>query len=162
MKQIIFTLILVLGFGLSVLAQNEKPLCPTIEVVGGGVVTPGEPMNFSVKISDEAKTPDLEYEWTVSQGTIVRGQATTSIVVETTGLSGQNITAQVKVKGLGENCANAASEVGSVAQKPSGDPLDKFGKLSNDEVKARIDALFITLGNEPNSQGAIINYGTDE
>lgn len=40
--------------------------------------------------------------------------------------------------------------------------IDEFGKLPADEVKARVDALYITLGNNPNAQGYIINYGTDK
>lgn len=162
MKQIFFTIILALSFYIPAYPQNENSLCPKIEVVGGGVVQAGEAMNFSVKINDETKTTNLEYEWKVSLGTIANGQGTDSIVVDTTGLSGQNIKAEVKVKGLSANCANFASEIGSVLQKLPLEILDEFGKLTNNEVIARVDALFVRLGNDPNLQGYIINYGTDK
>jgi PKD-like domain len=162
MKQIIFASILFLFFSFSGFAQNENSLCPKIEVVGGGVVNTGDSMTFTVNVSDETKNLILEYEWKVSSGTIANGQGTPSITVNTTGLSGQNIEAAVKVKGLSANCANTASEKGEV--HTTGDPrqLDEFGKISTGGVKARIDALFIELGSNPKAQGYIINYGTNK
>jgi hypothetical protein len=79
-------------------------------------------------------------------------------------LEGTNITAEVKIKGLYDNCLNTASETGSVDQgiACSGRPLDEFGKLPTNEVKARIQNLYVELGNNPSAQGYIINYGTDE
>ena len=162
MKQIIFTTIIFLVFTFSSFAQSEKALCPIIEVVGGGVVQTGEQMVFSVKIGDEAKNISLEYEWTISAGTIAGGKGTNSIVVDTTGLSGQNIEAKVTIKGLTENCANIVFEIGSVMSVLIGDPLDNFGKAANNEVKVRIDALFTALGNYPNSRGQLIIHGTDK
>jgi len=38
--------------------------------------------------------------------------------------------------------------------------VDEFGKLSNDDLKARLDGFFNQLGATPNAQGYIINYGT--
>lgn len=165
MKQIIFALILALFFGFSAFAQNTNSLCAKIEVSGGGVVSPSDPMNFTANVTGLTKNSTLEYEWKVSAGTIASGQGTPLITVDTTGLARDtNITAEVRIKGLYDNCANTASEVGSViSNKPvCGMPLDNFGKLSNNDVKARIDALYIALKNEENAQGYIINYGTDE
>ena len=162
MKQIFFTIILALSFYIPAHPQSENSLCPKIEVIGGGVVQSGEPMNFSVKISNETKTTNLEYEWKISVGTIASGQETDSIIVDTTGLSGQNIEAEIKVKGLAESCVNIASEVGSVIQDIPIEKYDEYEKATNDEVKARMDAVFIGLSNNPNFQGYIINYGTDQ
>ncbi|MBS1797012.1 MAG: hypothetical protein JSS81_24510 [Acidobacteria bacterium] len=99
--------------GVSMTAQTGNPPCPAIEIAGGGVVRPGDPMSFSVK---EAENLKLEYEWTVSEGTIVEGRNGSSIKIDTTGLGGRNITATVKIKGLPANCADTASEIGSVIQ----------------------------------------------
>ncbi|MEP6900778.1 MAG: hypothetical protein ABJA66_03450 [Actinomycetota bacterium] len=164
MKQIIFTTILVLVFSTSVFAQNDKLGCATIEVTHGGVVRTGEPMNFTANVTGITKDLTLEYEWKVSSGTISSGQGTPSITVDTTDLEDTNITAEIKIKGLYDNCAASASETGSVMRKTPvcGMSLDQYGKLSNNEVKARMDALFLELDNEPNGQGYIINYGTDE
>jgi hypothetical protein len=161
MKQIFFALILVFGFGFSVFAQTENSLCAKTPGTAG-VVEAGTPMKFVATVSGKTENLKLEYEWKVSAGTIISGQGTCSIVVDTTGLAGgTNITAEVTVKGFPECCPNTASETGSIAVKPIIEPFDYFGKLANDEVKARIQNLYVELGNNPNAQGYIINYGTD-
>ena len=38
--------------------------------------------------------------------------------------------------------------------------VDTFGKLSNDDVKARVQNFYTQLANDPTAQGYIINYGT--
>ena len=43
--------------------------------------------------------------------------------------------------------------------KSSAEKIDEFGKVSIDDIKARIDNLFIELSNKPGSQGYILNYG---
>jgi hypothetical protein len=162
MNHLIFTLSLILFFSFAAFAQNNQLGCATIEVTGGGVVKAGDAMSFTAKVEGMSKTILLEYEWQVSQGTISSGQGTPSITVDTTGLTdGTNIKAEVKIKGLYDNCANTASETGSVT-KIYGDPFDRFGKLSDNEVKARIQNLYVSLEENPNSQGYIINYGTDK
>jgi len=163
MKQIIFTTILALVFSTSAFAQNTNSLCAKIEVIGGNMVNAGEPMSFSAKVTGTTKNSTLEYEWKVSSGIISSGQGTSSIMVDTTGLAGTNITAEVKIKGLYDNCANTASEVSSVDRGLVCDrPFDEYGKLPINEVKARIQNLYVELGNSLNYQGYIINYGTDE
>lgn len=162
MKHIIFALILVLVFSFSAFAQTQNSLCAKIEVSGGGVVLTGDPMTFAAKVIGTTKTSILEYEWKVSSGTISSGQGTSSITADTTDLSGQNITAEVKIKGLYDNCANTASETGSVAMLPIGEPLDKFGKLPDNEIKARIQNLYVALDDYPDAQGYIIIYGTNQ
>jgi hypothetical protein len=163
MKQIFFTTILALIFSFSVLGQAENQLCAKTEGTGG-VVEAGTPMKFVATLSGKTDNLTLEYEWKVSAGTITSGQGTCSISVDTTGLAnGTNITAEVEVKGLPKCCPNTASKTGSViVTRITSDRFDDFGKLPNDEVRARMDALFVALGNQPNAQAYLIDYGTDE
>ncbi|HEY8561302.1 MAG TPA: hypothetical protein VIL74_13075 [Pyrinomonadaceae bacterium] len=139
-------------------------VCPTVDVSGGGQVEVGQPMTFTANLQG-GSTGDVNYEWSVSAGTISSGQGTPSITVDTTGLANAtNITATVNITGAGlcENCRPTASETGGVIVTVVPPRLiDEFGTLPNDEVRARIDAFFVALGNEPNAQGYIINYGTD-
>ncbi len=137
-------------------------VCPTIDVSGGGVVEPGQALNFTANVSGGTAT-EITYNWTVSTGTIASGQGTPSITVDTVGLDGQNVTATVEVGGAGlcETCARTDSETGSVTRKPIARLFDEFGPIPNDEVKARIQNLYVELGNNPGAQGYIINYGTD-
>ncbi len=139
-------------------------VCPTLDVTGGGVVQPGESMFFTANVSGGTAT-DLSYNWTVSNGTISSGQGTPSITVDTTGLNNTNIQATVEVTGVGlcDDCRTLRdSETGSVAPgKPDPRLFDQFGRLPDDEIKARIQNLYVELGNNPTAQGYIISYGTD-
>ena len=133
--------------------------CPTLSVSDGGVVAPGSAMNFTANLTGGAS---VTYNWSVSAGTISSGQGTSSISVDTTGLAGQNVTATVDIVGLDAscNCTTTASGSGSVSAKPEKTLVDTFDKAVDDDVKARVDAFYITLNNNPNAQGYIINYGT--
>ena len=160
MKQIISTTILILVFSFSAFAQNDTSPCPMISVSGGGVTAPDEPLTFSAFVSDSAKYPNLKYLWIISNGILIEGQGTTSIKVEMP--RSENIIATVQIKGIPENCANTALETGSIIEYRQTVLNDEFGKITNGEVKARMDAVYVKLGDEPNSQGYIINYGTDK
>ena len=139
--------------------------CPTVSVsVDRGQVKPGEPLNFTANVGGGGG--DLTYDWSVSNGTISSGQGSPSITVDTTGLSsGTNVRAEVVISGsnLCQPCRPTASETAgvTVTEIPS-ELIDTFGPLPDDEVKARIDALYVRLGNDPQAQGYIINYGTDK
>ena len=139
-------------------------VCPTVTVGGGGQVEAGTPMTFTANVSG-GSSADVTYDWSVSNGTITSGQGTPSISVDTAGLpNGTNIEARVNIGGSGlcAECRPTASETGGVIVRiPPSRLVDEFGNLQNDDVKARIDNFFIALGNEPNAQGYIINYGTD-
>jgi len=139
--------------------------CPTLDISGGGVVEAGTPMNFTLNVTGGTGGADVTYDWTVSNGTISSGQGSPSIQVDTTGLAnGTNIEAVVTIAGSGlcADCVKQARETGSVSVREIPSTLvDEFGNLPNDEVRVRIDNFYIALGNQPNAQGYIINYGTD-
>ena len=135
--------------------------CATLTVSGPSAPTKqGDSMTFTANLSSGA---GVTYNWTVSAGSITSGQGTASIMVDTTGLAGQNVTATVDISGLepGCNCPTNASETAGVVTNKI-DPIlsDEFGPLQDDDVKARVDNFYIQLNNDPNAQGYIINYGT--
>ena len=139
--------------------------CPTISVSGpAGITAPGETMTFTANLSGGSQDQPVTYNWTVSAGTIESGQGTPSITVRVpTGADRpDNITANLEVGGLRAdcNCPNTASETAGVSTPPQAREVDTFGKLSNDDVKARVQNFYATLANEPTSQGYIIIYGT--
>ena len=138
--------------------------CPTtFNVTGGGVVKPGETMRFTAEVFGGTASSVTD-EWALSNGASFSGQGTQSISIDTTGMQGQNITATVTIGGseLCERCDRTRSETGSVDKKKEPYLFDQFGKLPDDEVKARIQNLYVELGANPNSQGYIINYGTNK
>ena len=118
-------------------------------------------MTFTANVSGG---PAVTYNWTVTGGTIESGQGTPSITVRTSREdAGNTITATVQLGGLDPNCncTTSASENGPVDRNPEAILVDEFGKLANDDVRARLDAFFVELQNNPSNQGYIINYGTD-
>ena len=138
--------------------------CPSLSVTGpAGITEPGQSMTFTANVSGGTQA-SVTYNWSVSAGTISSGQGTPSITVDTTGLAGQTVTASLEIGGTDPscNCPRTASESGPVAPKPTAPLIDEFGKLSNDDVRARLDNFFIELQNNPNNQGYIINYGTEK
>lgn len=160
MKQVISLFILFFAVSVAVFAQNAETPCPNIEVNGGGVVRSGESMHFTVSITGLPDTANLKYEWEISNGTISSGLETPVITVDTTGLSKTGITAKVKVTGLPENCASTASETGTASPIVDFFPFDEFGSFSDNDALARINNLYVELGNNTNAQGYIFNYGT--
>jgi len=163
MKQIIFLTILALFFSFSAFAQTEKSPCPEIDVSGGAPVNVGDLVTFTVISDGRIENLNVQYEWKVSSGLIASGQGTPTITIDTANIpSGTSFTVNLRVTGLPENCKNIAEDNGSVMPRILIRDPDEFGKLSANEIKARIEALFVALENEPNLQGYIVNYGTDK
>ena len=135
--------------------------CATLSVSGpSGTTNPGDSMTFTAMTSVSG---DYTYNWSVSSGTITSGQGTPSITVSTTQeMAGSNVTASLKLGGTKEgcNCQTDASETAPVAPRPTAVPVDEYGPLKDDDVKARIDNFYIQLNNQPNAKGYIIIYGT--
>ena len=140
-----------------------KCSCPSLTVNGpSGLTNPGEPMTFVANVSG-GSGGDVTYNWSVSAGTIQSGQGTSSIIVDTTGLArGSNVTATVDIGGVPTDCGcpTTASDTGGIPGEIGTTDVDQFGPQKDDEVKARVDNFYITLNNNPNAQGYIINYGT--
>ncbi len=138
--------------------------CATLSVNGpAGITEPGDAMTFTAVVSGGSES-NVTYNWTVSAGTIESGQGTPSITVRTTReMANSNVTATVELGGLcSPSCPRTNSATGPVAPRPEPVLVDEFGKLSNDDVKAKLDPFFIELQNNPSNQGYIINYGTDK
>ncbi|HMP66883.1 MAG TPA: hypothetical protein PKD11_15020 [Pyrinomonadaceae bacterium] len=136
--------------------------CPTLSVTGPpGVTNPGDAMTFTANVVGGQQ---VTYNWSISGGgTIESGQGTPSIRVRTsTADADRTITATVNIGGLDPSCRcdTTASDSGPVAGIPEAQLIDEFGRLANDDVRARLDAFFVELQNNPTNQGYIINYGS--
>ncbi|MGI8639346.1 MAG: hypothetical protein ACR2MG_05265 [Pyrinomonadaceae bacterium] len=137
--------------------------CPTLSVTGPSAVTKaGDTMTFTANVSGGTQG-EVTYDWTVSQGEIISGQGTPVITVQTTAaMAGQNVTATVNISDadLCTSCEKSRSEVAGIGEDAVLTPLDTFGDLKPDDIKARVDSFYIELGNNPSAQGYIINYGS--
>jgi hypothetical protein len=144
--------------------QDVTPCsCPTLSVTGPSGETPaGGTMTFTANVSGGSAN-DITYNWSVSDGSIISGQGTASITVQAPAQGPANVTATVEISGsLCPTCQRTASETAGVPPPIQPILIDTIGTATNDDIKARLDALRIALGNDPQAQGYIINYGTDK
>ncbi len=134
--------------------------CPTVSVTEPPVtVQPCEKMTFTANVSGGSQD-NVTYNWSVNQGTIVEGDGTPTITVDTCGLKDTTVTATVAFGGLCDACGEmSASGSGIVGGTPDPRLIDDFGRAQNNDVRARIDQLFIELQNDPSATGYILNYG---
>ena len=142
-----------------------QPLpCPyAVNVAGPSTVTDGEVITFASNVS-YAGSSALNYTWTVSPASarIISGAGTPTIMVDSTGLGKQRVSAILVVDdGSGERIcrqtAQANTEVLGIPP-PVIKCFDCFPFTVFDDTKARLDNLAIELQNAPTSQGYIIAY----
>jgi hypothetical protein len=131
--------------------------CPPINVIGpAGVTNSGDEMTFRVDVGSIG--PKYAFEWSVSNGVIVRGQRTPEIAVATDrSMAAENVTATVVVAGLQSSCPISASETAPVAPFGGcGAPIDEWSnRLKVNDQRGRLDAFFTELANNPKQTGFI-------
>ncbi len=154
---------------LKIVEETLTRACPyNIQLSGPDRVLDGDLITFvSNNTVSEGAVP-VNYNWTVSPNArITSGLGTPAITVDTTGMGGQTITADLDVNDgvYDANCRQRISVPTIVDSKP---PLpqprkfDEFPSKAFDDDKARLDSFAIELQNNPDSQGYIIMYqGTD-
>jgi hypothetical protein len=84
-------------------------LCPTVAVTCPDETEVGSPIVFTANMAVGTPAPEVTYQWTVTAGTIVEGQGTNSVKVDTKNLAGKTVTATVKVGGIDPACNSTAS-----------------------------------------------------
>ena len=135
-----------------------RPVCPAIEISCPTNVAIDQPLTFTSSYSGGVPanvTP--VYNWTVSAGTIIEGQGTDTIKVDTNGLAGQTVRASLSMGGYNLECA-ADCAVNIPLPKPTGNRFDEFGDIARNDEKARLDNFAIALQNDPTSTGYVIVY----
>jgi hypothetical protein len=121
-------------------------VCADVSVTGpSGLIRAGETMTFTATTTGGNVGT---YTWSVDAGTIVSGQGTPTITVQTTAGQTGNVTATVRTTGDCPECAREASGVGSIEAIPTAQLIDTIGAASNDDIKARFDALRVALSND--------------
>jgi hypothetical protein len=141
-------------------SAQEAASCPTVRVSCPDLVRAGEELTFTVNVSGGDPNVTPTYNWSVSAGTISSGQGTSTIVVDTTGIGGQTVTATVDVGGFLRECSTSESCTTSVAEKDV--PAKKLGEYITRDLKANtamLDAFVLELMNDPGAQGYVIAYG---
>jgi PKD domain-containing protein len=130
------------------------PVCPTVSISCPENVMADRAVTFTSTITGSLGNIVPSYNWTVSAGTIIEGQGTPTIKVDTAGLAGQSIKAGLSLGGYNLDCsANCSIEfpIPLTCRK-----FDEFAGLSRNDEKARLDNYFIDLQNDPTSTANVI------
>jgi hypothetical protein len=85
------------------------PPCTALLVSGPSEVEAGKSIIFVANVTGGEPGLTPTYKWSVSSGTIVKGQGTPAIEVNANGVAVCEVTATVKVGGLHPECENQAS-----------------------------------------------------
>jgi hypothetical protein len=133
--------------------------CPTVAVSCPDTGRPGTPATFTANVSGGDPNVTPTFNWTVSAGTISSGQGTSSITVDTQGMSDRAFTATVDVGGYDRACLTSASC--SLLNEPPMQPrkIDEYGDAAVGDEKARLDNYAAELLNDPTAQGYLLCYG---
>jgi len=135
-----------------------RPVCPAIEISCPTNVAIDQPLTFTSRYSGGVPANIAPvYNWTVSAGTIIEGQGTDTIKVDTKGLAGQSVTASLSMGGYNLECA-ADCSVSIPLPKREGFRFDEFPDIARNDEKARLDNFAIALQNDPSSTGYVIVY----
>jgi hypothetical protein len=135
-----------------------KPVCPAVEIVCPTYVGIDQPLTFSSRLAGGVPANvNPVYNWTVSAGSIISGQGTDTIKVDTKGLAGQTVRASLSVGGYNLDCA-ADCGVSIPLPKLTSRKYDEFPDISRNDEKARLDNFGIELQNDPTSTAYVIVY----
>lgn len=135
-----------------------QPVCPAIEIVCPTDIAMGQPITFTSRLTGGVPAnTNAVYNWTVSAGTIIQGQGTETIKVDTAGLGGQTVRASLSVGGYNLECA-ADCGVAVPLPKLINRKFDEFPDISRNDEKARLDNYGIELQNDPTATAYVIVY----
>ena len=135
-----------------------QPVCPAIEIVCPTNIALDQPLTFTSRYTGGVPanvTP--AYNWTVSAGTIISGQGTDTIKVDTTGLAGQTIRASLSMGGYNLECSGDCG-VSIPLPKPINRKFDEFPDISRNDEKARLDNFGIELQHDPTATAYVVVY----
>ena len=134
-----------------------RPVCPAIEISGPMTIVLDQPLTFSSKYTGGTAGITPVYNWTVSGGTIMSGQGTDSIRVDTTGMAGQTIRASLSLGGYNLECY-AETAISIPVPKIISRRFDEFPDIARNDEKARLDNFAIEMQNDQTATAYVIVY----
>lgn len=154
---------------LRIVRETISKACPyRFTLDGPDRVTEGDLVTFAALNQGTAPIP-LRYAWRVSNGRVTSGLGTSSITVDSTGLGGRTINAELDVNDdvYDNRCRQVISVPTDVIppvkeKEPEPFRCDEFEARTPDDAKARFDNCVVQAQNTPDAQLYIIIYpGTD-
>jgi hypothetical protein len=135
-----------------------RPVCPNMEITCPTNIVPDQPLTFSSRLVGgiSVGTPPT-FNWTVSAGTIIEGQGTDTIKVDTTGLAGQTVRASLSMGGYTLDCA-ASCAVAIPLPEVKGRKFDEYPSIARNDEKARLDNFAVELQGDPTATAYIVVY----
>jgi hypothetical protein len=141
--------------------------CPyPVNISAPTQVNEGEIITYTADVAYNGSA-SLNFTWTVSPGNakLLSGAGTPTITVDSTGLSGQHITATLVVDdGSGDPICRQTAQASTFV--PPTPPIDHPSRqfdvccsCSFDDQKARLDNLAVELQNDPSTTTYVIAYG---
>ena len=135
-----------------------KPVCPAIEIICPTTIAIDQPLTFSSRATGGVPANiNPGYNWTVSAGTIISGQGTDTIKVDTKGLAGQTVRATLSMGGYTLECS-ADCAVTIPLPKLYSHKFDEFPDIARNDEKARLDNFAIELQNDPTATAYVVVY----
>ena len=134
-----------------------QPSCPNVEIICPTNIVIDQPLTFSARVSGGTPAIAPIYNWSVSAGTIIEGQGTSSIRVDTVGLTGQTVKATLSMGGSTMDCS-ASCALSIPVPEPKSRKFDEFPDISRNDEKARLDNYGVELQNDPTSTGYVVIY----
>lgn len=135
----------------------DPPRCPivTVSCPDADLDTP---LTFSASVSGPDPSIKITFKWAVSAGTIVTGQGTNSITVDTAEAGGRTVEARVEVGGFPVGFVHTASCSTAVIRDPLPGKVGEYGDVSITAERAPLDRLAAELRKDPHAQGYILSY----
>lgn len=155
---------------LKIVRETITTPCPyRFTLDGPDKISEGDAVTFAAVNSGKSPIP-IKYAWKVSNGRVTRGLGTPSITVDSTGLGGKTINAELDVNddvydGKCRQVISVPTEVIPIptVEQPKPFRCDEFEAKAADDDKARFDNCVIQAQNTPDAQLYIIIYpGTDK
>jgi hypothetical protein len=134
-----------------------RPVCPNIEIVCPTNIVPDQPLTFSSRVVGGISAGTPSFNWTVSAGTIIEGQGTDTIRVDTTGLAGQTVKASLSMGGYTPDCA-ASCAITIPLPEVKRRKFDEYPSIARNDEKARLDNFAVELQGDPTATAYIIVY----
>ena len=132
------------------------PVCPAIEIVCPTNIGIDQPLTFTSRATGGTPSITPVYNWTVSAGTIIEGQGTNTIKVNTSGLSGETVRASLSMAGYGSLICSADCGVSIPVPRIVSRKFDEFPDIQRNDEKARLDNLVIELQNDPTATAYVV------
>jgi hypothetical protein len=85
------------------------PPCAALTISGPDEVEEGQSITFTASLAGGEPTVEPTYKWSVSAGTILKGQGTAIIEVDISGHAGQQVTVTLDVGGYPPECQSTTA-----------------------------------------------------